>query len=86
MAVSKKRTQVVAEDKQNRFERLAERRVSEAIHRLRLVGNLANRRTYTFTEDHVRQVFDALEAELRQTKAKFRQEGEAGAKKFSFKR
>ena len=74
------------EDKQTRFERLAERRVTEAIHRLRLVGNLANRRAYAFTDDHIRQIFEALESELRQTKSKFRQEGEASAQRFAFRR
>lgn len=72
--------------KSDRFERLAERRVTEALRRIRLVGNLANRRNYDYTDDHVRQVIDALEAELRQLKHRFRQEeGDVGYS-FSFKK
>lgn len=62
------------ETKRDRFERLAERRVTEAIKKLRLIGNLANRHNYDYTEDHVRQVLDALESEMRHLRSRFRDE------------
>ena len=73
-------------EKASRFERLAERRVTETIKKMRLVGNLANRHNYSYSEEHVKQIVDALESELRQVKARFRQETSAQGQAFSFKR
>jgi hypothetical protein len=73
-------------EKSSRFERLAERRVTETIKKMRLVANLSNRHNYSYTEEHVRQILDALEGELRQVKAKFRQETSLQSQGFSFKR
>lgn len=73
-------------DRASRFERLAERRVTEVVKKMRLVGNLANKRNYMYTEEHVRQILEALEAEMRQVKAKFRQETSTQAQGFSFRK
>ena len=75
-----------ANDKAGRFQRLAERRVTEVIRKMRLIGNLANKRNYTYTDEHVRQILDALEAEMRQVKAKFRQETSTQTQGFSFRK
>lgn len=69
-----------------RFERLAERRMTETLKRLRLIGNLANKRNYTYSQKHVEQILETLESELRQLKGKFRQEGGASAQVFVFKK
>lgn len=69
-----------------RFERLAVRRVTETIKKLRLVGNLANRHNYSYGEEHANQIIDALEAELRQVKARFRQETTQQSNGFSFRK
>ena len=74
------------DDKDARFQRLAERRVTEAIHKLRLIGNLSNRHNYAYTEEHVRQILDALEAELKQVRSRFRQETSAQISAFSFRK
>lgn len=74
------------ESKQSRFERIAQRRVTEALRLLRLIGNLSNRQNYQYTDGHVRQIVDALDGEMRQLKQRFRQEeGEVG-RVFSFKK
>lgn len=73
------------ESKLQRFERLAEKRVTEAIRRLRLVGNLSNRANYEYSDDHVRQLTEALEGELKQLKNRFRQEGGGSGQGFSFR-
>lgn len=74
------------DDKAARFQRLAERRVTETIRKLRLVGNLANRHNYTYTDEHVKQILDALEAEVRQVRSRFRQESASQTPGFSFKK
>ena len=76
----------LAENKADRFERLAQKRVTEVIKRLRLIANLANRRNYAYTDEHVKQIVDALEVELRLVKAKFRQETAVQSQEFSFRK
>ena len=73
-------------EKASRFERLAERRVTEAIRKMRLIGNLSNRHNYSYTDEYVKQIVEALEGELRQVKARFRQETSLQSNGFSFKK
>jgi hypothetical protein len=79
-------TEDAKSDKTLRFERLAERRVTEAVKKMRLIGNLANKRNYTYTDLHVKQILETLEDEVRQVKAKFRQETSTQAPGFSFRK
>ena len=72
------------EDKLARFERLAQRRVTEALKSLRLIGNLANRHNYSYSEEHVRQIFDALDSELRRLKMRFKDQNIKGNQAFNF--
>ena len=51
-----------------KFEIIAERRVTGAIKMLKLIGNLANKRNYSYTEKHVRQIISTLESEIRDLK------------------
>ena len=60
-----------ANERQKKFEELAEKRVNEAIRRVRLIGKLANRSNYTYTDEHSRQIVKALEDEVKSLKAKF---------------
>jgi len=57
--------------KREAFKRLAEKRVTRVINDIRLVGNLANRSTYDFTDSDISKIFRALEGELRQAKSRF---------------
>ncbi len=72
--------------KLERFERLAERRVTETLRRFRLIGNLSNRHNYEYSEEHVRQILDALDTGMRQLKQRFRQEDSQGGETFSFRK
>lgn len=74
------------ESKRQRFERLAQKRVTEALRRLRLVGNLANRANYDYSEEHVRQILDALDVEFKQLKGRFRHDGGTTGDTFAFKK
>ena len=74
------------ESKRQRFERLAQKRVTEALRRLRLVGNLANRANYDYSEEHVRQILDALDVEFKQLKGRFRNDGGTTGDTFAFKK
>lgn len=61
--------------KRDRFVRLAEKRVSNSIKDLRLIGNLSNKSHYEFTDNDVRKILSALTRERESVKAKFKDKG-----------
>ncbi len=73
-------------DKAFRFERIAERRVTQALRLMRLIGNLANKRNYSYTEEQLRQIVETLELEVGHVKEKFRQETSTRPEGFSFRK
>lgn len=73
-------------EKQEKFEKLAEKRVTDAIKKLRLIGNLSNKNNYEYTEEHSKQIIDTLESEMKILKAKFKDESGNSESTFSFKK
>ena len=67
-----------------KFERLAEKRVTSAIKTLRLIGNLSNKRNYSYTDDHVKEIVDALEMEIRKLKTRFKEDANQEPSSFKF--
>ncbi len=76
----------LGESKAAKFERIAQRRVTELVAKIRLISNLSDRRNYEFSDEHVRQIFDALDSEIRACKSKFRSGDASAPAVFSFKR
>ena len=74
------------ETKQQKFERLAERRVSELIEKIRLVGNLGDRKNYEYKSEHVKLIFEAIDLEVKAAKIKFKQLDEEKKTNFSFEK
>lgn len=72
-------------NKLEKFERLAERRVSGVIKKLRLIGNLSNKKNYSYTGEHVRQIVEVLENEIRLLKSRFKEETANKSSVFQFK-
>ncbi|WP_458354475.1 hypothetical protein [Peribacillus frigoritolerans] len=68
-----------------KFEELAEKRVSETLKKLQLIGNLANKNNYDYTEAHVKQIIDTLETEIKVLKNKFTEESKSRKTEFKFK-
>ena len=60
------------ETRHSRFKRLALRRTNGIIDRIRVLGNLANKSSYDYSEQEVERMFKAIEEQLRTSKAKFR--------------
>ena len=54
-----------------RFLRLAEKRVNVVLDRLRLLGQLSDKRNYDYTDAQVAKIFRAIDQELKSTKSKF---------------
>jgi len=69
-------------DKRQKFVKLAEARVNRAIKDIRLIGNLANRNSYEFTEEDARKMFRVLHKELETAKSRFPGDGRAKASEF----
>ncbi len=67
------------------FSRLAEKRVTTLIKHIRLIGNLANKKNYQYTEEQVSQMFTAIEKELKQSRAKFSNNSSEDFGEFKFK-
>lgn len=72
--------------KMSKFEQLAEKRVSDTLKKIQLVGNLANRNNYDYTDAHVKQIIDTLESELKSLKVKFEEENKTRNTDFKFKK
>ena len=59
------------ETKRDRFVRLAEARTNKTIEMIRLIGNLANKNNYDYTDADGQKIFGAIEKELKAAKAKY---------------
>jgi hypothetical protein len=70
----------MSRDKQLKFVTLAEQRTNTAIKNMQLIGNLANRRNYEYTEAQATRIIAVLEEELRELKAKFRSASKSNKK------
>ena len=70
-------------DKRKKFVQLAEARVNRAIKDIKLIGNLANRNLYEYTQDDAKKIMKALQKELDAAKARFF--GDSGGKDTQFR-
>lgn len=61
----------MAETKRERFVRLAETRTNKILEMMRLLGNCSSKANYDYTDDDIKQIFSALEKELKNTKNRF---------------
>lgn len=68
--------------REERFKRLAEQRVNAVLDKLRLLGQLSNRSNYEYTDEQVEAIFRAIQKDVNETKAKFR-EGRKQKKRFT---
>ena len=71
--------------KREKFEEIAERRVSEVLYRISLLGNLSNSNNYDYTENHIKQIFSSIRKELKAVEMQFSNNSKSDVKKFKFK-
>ena len=72
-------------DKRERFENLAEKRINEVIKRLRILGNLSNKTNYDYEDDHIRQMFQVIDSEIKDLKDRFKNSTSSVSSEFKFK-
>lgn len=70
--------------KRDRFVKIAENRTNKIIDMIKLLGNCSNKNNYSYTEEDVKQIFSAIDQELKITKTKF-QEAQSNKKEFKLK-
>lgn len=69
--MTSKQTIDTKNDKNTKFIELAQKRVQGALDKLRLIGNLSDKKYYSYTEQDVKAIFDALNSELRNARLRF---------------
>ena len=57
--------------KKERFARVAEKRTNEVLERLRILGNCANVKYYDYSDRDSKQIFAAIDLELKRVKLLF---------------
>jgi hypothetical protein len=71
--------------KRDRFIKIAEARTNKILDMLRLLGNCSEKSNYEYSEEDVRQIFSALERELKNTRNRF-SGGSGSAERFALKK
>lgn len=71
-------------EKQERFKRVASKRVQTVIDTLRLIRNCANRNNYDYTEEDVEKMFTAMDRAMKETRAAYRNTTNAKEDTFTF--
>ena len=58
--------------KTDKFNKLAEARVTKALKMISLIGNLSNRNSYFYTENEVKKIIQSLKFEVDQIEKRFK--------------
>ena len=58
-------------DKSERFIRIAEKRVNNAIKSISAIGNLSNKRNYIYNENQVKKIISALRSTVKEVENAF---------------
>lgn len=61
-----------SEIKREKFKKLASARTQKLRDMIKLLGNLSNTYAYEYTQEEVNKIFNTLEKELKDAKAKFK--------------
>ena len=61
-------------DKQNRFKKVAAKRVEAILKKLDLLGNCSNRNNYDYTEEEVKKMITAIRESLKNMEMKYNSE------------
>ncbi len=59
------------ENRRERFQRVASKRINEIIDKIRILWNCANKSAYEYTEDDINKIFRAINEQLKDTRSRF---------------
>ena len=60
-----------AQQRKERFKRLATVRTNTVLRRLKVLGNCSNRSAYDYTEEEINKIFSTIERKIKEVKARF---------------
>lgn len=63
---------MVTNDKSKRFKRLATSRTTEVLDKLRILGNCADKRTYSYTDEEIEKIFKTIDEQVKIVKSQFK--------------
>ena len=63
---------VKGETKKDKFRRLAGRRTTEVLNKLRILGNCANTTVYEYSQEDIDKIFRAIEKGVKETRILFK--------------
>lgn len=66
------------ESKRERFKRIAENRTNKIINMIDLLGNCSNKHNYEYTDEDIKNIFNAIENSIKICKMKFIEKKEKG--------
>ena len=66
------------ESKRERFKRIAENRTNKIINMIDLLGNFSNKNNYEYTDEDIKNIFNAIENSIKISKMKFIEKQEKG--------
>jgi hypothetical protein len=72
----------MSETSRDKFIRLANKRVNNALKSITLIGNLSNTSNYSYTEKDIEKIFDVIGEEVRKAKSLFRNKTKDTTNKF----
>ncbi len=70
---------------EGRFTYLAEKRVEKTLRAIKSLSNLSDRKNYSYNQDQIDQIFDAIDAALESLKADFSRNSRVSTTEFQFK-
>jgi hypothetical protein len=76
------RMETIERSKRDKFLELANKRVSRALKDIQLVGNLANRKNYEYSDDEAKKIVKALQSEVDRVKQHFHSGAQSASNKF----
>lgn len=59
------------ESKSDKFKRIAALRTQRVLNDLRLLGNCSNKGTYSYNEEDISKIFNAIDKEIKRVKVLF---------------
>jgi len=59
------------ETPEERFKRIATLRTNAVLDKIRILGNLSNRKMYSYSEEDLNKIFSTINKRLKETRAKF---------------
>lgn len=74
------------ENNSEKFRRIAEKRVSDATNKIRLISKLSDPKAFSYTQEEIDDIFSHLAAELEACKQAFKNSSEPAVFQFSKKK